>query len=109
METRNTGDTNNPNPEWISEENRDKQVQGATEEQIESLSAAEANYDNPNDERLFADASGNDGDDDDDDDADEEDDNEKEDANDDWGTVDPLDPPGSLPDPMDPSGPGSAV
>jgi len=27
----------------------------------------------------------------------------------DWGNVDPLDSPMSLPDPMDPSGPGSAV
>ncbi len=27
----------------------------------------------------------------------------------DWGNTDPLDQPGDLPDPMDPSGPGSAV
>lgn len=34
---------------------------------------------------------------------------ENEDEPADWGDVDPLDPPMSIPDPMDPSGPGSAV
>lgn len=34
--------------------------------------------------------------------------NDEEDLTD-WGSTDPLDAPGNLPDPMDPSGPGSAV
>lgn len=42
-------------------------------------------------------------------DDDDDDVNEDEDESSDWGNVDPLDAPGSLPDPMDPSGPGSAV
>ncbi len=47
-------------------------------------------------------------DDDDDDDKDEEE--EEEVPDNDWGDVDPLDTPlRRMPDPMDPSGPGSAV
>jgi type II secretory pathway pseudopilin PulG len=105
MENRNTGNANdayNPNSEWISDENRDSQVQGATEDQLNSLSAAEDSYNASSQTRYTSDAR---------DDDDKADDNEEENDDDDtdWGTVDPLDAPGSLPDPMDPSGPGSAV
>jgi len=43
------------------------------------------------------------------DDPDDEDAEESEEELTDWGATDPLDQPGNLPDPMDPSGPGSAV
>jgi hypothetical protein len=39
----------------------------------------------------------------------EENTNEDDDEPGDWGNVDPQSHPGGLPDPMDPSGPGSAV
>jgi|GEM_PF-2733556 len=119
MENRNTGnanDANNPNEEWISDENRDKQVQGATDDQLNSLSAAQDSYDAQESQTRYAadnrddDNRDNDNDDDkDDDDKDDEDADNEEDENTDWGATDPLDAPGSLADPMDPSGPGSAV
>lgn len=43
------------------------------------------------------------------DDPKEKEDTEDDDEPSDWGETDPLDPPMSMPDPMDPSGPGSAV
>lgn len=72
-----------------------------------------------NDERFASDEDADDrfyasgGDDDDDENEDDEDVNEDDDADDDepadWGHTDPAEGHSPFPDPMDPSGPGSAV
>jgi len=103
-DNRNANDGNNPNNEWLFAEKNE----GNTEEntgQKEDVRAVAADGFGPDaGERAYVAGNHQNGNSDDDDD-DEKDEN----ADTDWGSVDPQENPGKLPDPMDPSGPGSAV
>jgi hypothetical protein len=110
MENKNMGNPNdayNPNEDWRKTENNDEQLRTSGSEHKELRDAQVQGFGTDPGERAYLAANPNP--DDSNRNNDDEDEDENEDDTTDWGNVDPLDTPGDLPDPMDPSGPGSAV
>ena len=107
METKNNGNTQEEtsrNENWQLAENNYSE-QPSADESVDLRSAEAGGYGLDANDTFYATTHH----DDDKERDNKEDDDDNEEENTDWGTTDPLDPPGNLPDPMDPSGPGSAV
>lgn len=105
MENNQLNNTDNEQRQydWQATEN-DGQWQLAEYENEENLNLFVSAVAEDDDEKLYATAR----DDEDEDKDNDETDNEDDDAGD-WGHVDPAEGNSPFPDPMDPSGPGSAV
>ena len=102
---RNANKDNNPSNEWLFAQKTDGHAQDETDQNDDVRSTAAEGFGPDAGERAYLAGNHQNVNSDDDDEEEENDEN----ADTDWGEVDPLENPGRLSDPMDPSGPGSAV